>query len=450
MNVTVENAGPCRKLLKVEFGADEVRKEYDESLGVYAKHARIKGFRPGRAPLEMIRRQYDKQILEGLEDHLLAMGFRQALKDHRLDVVAEMGLDKSELKPDLPFSFSVTVDVAPEFELPSYKGIEIDAKKVEVTDEAVQQAIDRYLENMGKYEDVAEDRPVAANDMVAVDYTATVDGRPMAEFSEKAKSLAVASDFWVIANDEYSFLPGFGPQLVGMKLGETKDVGVTFDEQSPIEDLRGKTATFSATAKKIRARAKAPIDESLFTALHVKDEAEMRETFRGALAHEAETQERQRRRDQLVGELLRRSDFDVPESEVQSESNRLVYDMVDDNMRRGVPEQEIRDNVAKITESAKTAARDRVKLRHLVKRIAAEEKLQATDAEVSHLLAMQSIRSGFRNAKAWLKAAKLDEAKVRSGMKRDLVATKVIDFALAEAKLTGEGAPAAEQKGAAE
>ena len=440
MKVTVENAGPCRKSLKVEFSGEEIQKEYDESLAVYAQHGRVKGFRPGKAPVEMIRRMYDKQILEGLHEHLLAKGFQQALKEHKLNAVAEYDLQKSNLKAGEPFSFSLAVDVEPDFELPAYKGIEVDAKKVEISDDAVTQALDRYLENMGKYEDLAEARPVKEGDMVAVDYTATVDGKPMAEISDKAKGLAAGADFWVIANEEYSFLPAFGPQLVGLKIGDAKDVSVTFDGQSPIEELRGKTAVFASTVKKIRARTKPALNEELFKQLGAKDEADLRATFKNMLQGEADRQEMSRRRNLLIESLMKSAVLDVPESEEHDESHRIVYEMVEENTRRGVPEQEIRDNIGKISESAKTAAKDRVKLRYLLKRIAREEKIEATDAEVTALLNAHALRSGAKSAKEWLQRAKLKETEVRKGLRADLLTTKTIDALMGHAKLTGAGA----------
>ena len=440
MKVTVENAGPCRKSLKVEFTGEEIQKEYDGSLAVYAQHGRVKGFRPGKAPVEMIRRMYDKQILEGLHEHLLAKGFQQALKEHKLNAVAEYDLQKSNLKAGEPFSFSLAVDVEPDFELPAYKGIEVDAKKVEISDDAVTQALDRYLENMGKYEDLAEARPVKEGDMVAVDYTATVDGKPMAEISDKAKGLAAGADFWVIANEEYSFLPAFGPQLVGLKIGDAKDVSVTFDGQSPIEELRGKTAVFASTVKKIRARTKPALNEELFKQLGAKDEADLRATFKNMLQAEADRQELTRRRNLLMEALMKNATLDVPESEAHEESNRIVYEMVEENTRRGVPEQEIRDNIGKISESAKTAAKDRVKLRYLLKRIAREEKIEATDAEVTALLNAHALRSGAKSAKEWLQRAKLKETEVRKGLRADLLTTKTIDALMGHAKLTGAGA----------
>ena len=115
-------------------------------------------------------------------------------------------------------------------------------------------------------------------------------------------------------------------------------------------------------------------------------------------------------------------------------------------MRRGVSEKEIRDNISKITESAQAAAQGRVKLRYLLERIAREEKITVADAEVSGLMAAQAMRSGHRTAKAWLQATKLKEKDVRSSLKQDLMTSKTIDFLLANAKLTGEGAKAPAQK----
>ena len=428
MNVVVENVGPCRKSLKVEFSAEEIQKEYDESLA-------------------MIRRMYDKQILEGLRDHLLAKGFQQALKEHKFEPIAELNLQQSPLKAGEAFNYSVILDVEPEFVLPTYKGLEVEAKKVEISEEALSQAIDRYLENTGKYEDLTEDRPVKAGDMVAVDYTATVDGKPMAELSEKAKGLATGTDFWVIANEEYSFLPAFGPQLVGLKVGDAKDISVAFDAQSPIEELHGKTAVFASKVKKIRAKAKPAMDEALFASLHVKDEAELRDTFRHLLKNEAEGQERSRRRNQLIEALMKNVTLDVPETAVQDESHSIVYEMVQENSRRGVPEQEIRDNLGKISESAKAAATDRLKLRYLLKRIAREEKITVADAEVTSLMASHALRSGAHTAKEWMQKANLKEKEVRSGLRQDLMTSKTIDFLMANAKLSGDGADAATKEG---
>ena len=244
----------------------------------------------------------------------------------------------------------------------------------------------------------------------------------------------------MIANEEYSFLPGFGPQLVGLNVGDAKAVSVAFDAQAPIVELRGKTGVFQTTVKKIRAKTKAALDEEFFKSVGVKDEAELRETFKKMLHSEAERSEHARRRNQLLDALMKQANVEVPESEAHEESHRIVYEMVEENSRRGVPEQQIRDNIGKISESAKGAARDRLKLRYLLKRIAREEKLEATDAEVTALLNAHALRAGAKSAKEWLQQAKLKEAEVRKGLRADLLTTKTIDALMGHAKLTGEGA----------
>ena len=131
-------------------------------------------------------------------------------------------------------------------------------------------------------------------------------------------------------NEEYSFLPAFGPQLVGLKIGDAKDVSVTFDGQSPIEELRGKTAVFASTVKKIRARTKPALNDELFKQLGAKDEADLRATFKNMLQGEADRQEMARRRNLLIESLMKNAVLDVPESEEHDESHRIVYEMVED------------------------------------------------------------------------------------------------------------------------
>ena len=209
---------------------------------------------------------------------------------------------------------------------------------------------------------------------------------------------------------------------------------------SPIEELKGKTGVFAAKVKKIRAKAKPAMSEELFKSLQVKDEAELRETFKGMLKGEATRHETSRRRNQLIEALLKSAAVEVPETAAAEESHRIVYEMVEENTRRGVPEQEIRENIGKISESAKAAANDRLKLKYLLKRIAREEKLEVTDAEVGSLMSAHAMRAGAKSAKEWLQRAKLKEKDVRDGLRQDLLTSKTIDLLLAHAKLSGEGA----------
>lgn len=448
MNVTVETQGPCRKLLKVEYSAEEVQAEYNEWLQVFQNQAEVKGFRPGKAPRDVVQRFYDKHIREQMRDPLIGKGYQQAVKEHHLkDPVAEMDLQQSELKAGQPFSFSMVVDLAPEFELPPYQGLEIEAKKVEVADEAVTKAIERYRENTGEFEEVTEERPIQVNDMVAVDYVATVDRQPMGEFAEKAKELSADMDFWVMVNEEFSFLPGFAAQLVGLKVGDSKAIDVSFDAASaPVEELKGKTAVFQTTVKKIKVRTPRAMDAEFFKSMGVTNEAELRDTFRGLLEGEAHREEIKRRRDELLGKLLKLVQFDLPESQVQEETLQVVYEVVGENSRRGVPEEEIRKQLDQIEKSAAVTAKERLKVRFLFERIAAQEHITVTETEVTKRLSNLAQYSGAKDIAAWLQTMNQKEKDVRQNVRRDILNAKVIEFLMEAATLVGAGAePVAEE-----
>lgn len=446
MKVNVENAGPCRKKISVEFSAEEVDNEYGSSLKYYLRHGTVKGFRPGKAPEAMIRRAYDKQILSVLKDHLLATGFQQAMKEHKLQTVAEYDLQQSTLASGQPFSFSLVVDVAPEFELPEYKGIEVDAKKIEIADEAVTQALNDYLKSLGQYEDVTEPLPVEIEDIVAVDYTSTLDGEVPAEMSKELKDLLEATDRWVVANQEYSFLPEFGTQLIGAKVGDTRDITVQFEQDAQPAEVRGKKGVFKTTVKKIRRRKMPVLDEATLQRIGAKSEEDVRDMFRQLLRQQAEIQEQRRRREQVEAHLLKTvENLDLPESEESEVHNNLVYSIVDENLQRGVKEQEIRENLDKISASAKEAARTQLKLRYLLKRIADAENLVVTDQEVDSALLRQAQRDGV-SVKDFIRTRKLNEAKLRRDIRTGLRNGKAMDAVLSHAKLTGPGAEQAAQK----
>ncbi len=446
MKASVENSGPCRKKISVEFSAEEVDNEYKDSLQYYQRNGTIKGFRPGKAPEAMIRRAYDKQILQVLQEHFLALGFQKAVTEHKLQAVAEYDLQQSPLATGQPFFFSLTVDVAPEFDLPEYKGIVIETKAIDIAEEAVTQALNGYLKRQSQFEDLAGTVVVEADDVVAVDYTGTLDGAVPEDLSAEMKDLISATDRWVVANEEDSFLPEFGPQLVGAKVGETRDITIQFGPDAYPDALRGKRGIFTTTVKKIRRRKLPVLDEAFFQNHGVKDEAELRGVFRSVLRNEAEAQEQRRRKELVESQLLQKvADLDLPESEEYETHNNLIYSIVNENLQRGVKEQEIRDNLDKISTSAKEAARNQLKLRYLLQRIAVEEGVTVANAEVENVLMRYALRAR-KTVKEFIRTEKLNETKLRRDIRNNLRNEKVLYAVLGHAQLTGPGAMAAAPK----
>lgn len=434
MSVLLETKGPSRKELKIEVPADEVKKAWDEVTAVFVQGAQIKGFRLGKAPKDMVVRQYGKKIREEVRDYVLPNAYREALKEQGLEPAMVLDLQEGEINPSEPFSFTVLLDVVPEFTLPPYKGIEIDSKTIKVSDKDVVDSINQFRERSATYVDAPEGSVVQPNDMVVLDYTATLDGKPLAEVSEKAKSLGSGTDFYMIANEEYSAIPGVGPALVGMKVGDVKDIETTFDERFTVEELRGKNVVFNTTVKKIRSRVLPAMDEAFFKRCQVKDEEELKTLTREGLVEQLEKAETQRRQGELLDKLMGQVEMELPASIVQEETQRLVYDIVRENTYRGASEDAIKENREKIFESAEQSARDRVKIRYILQRIAQEEKVVVSDAEVTSQIAHYAMQQGV-SARDWFKRIKQEEHEVRDSVRKELRDAKTLDLLLKNAKI---------------
>ena len=440
MKIDYQPAGPCRNRLSIEFDAEETQSEFDALLGVYARPGRVKGFRPGNAPREMVLRQYQAKIMEDMKENLQARGYQKAYMEHRFEPLTEADYEQSELAPGQPFSFSVTLEVEPEFELPEYKGIEIETRPVVVTDEMVTDQLDHYLEGMGRYEDVEEAREVREKDMVQIDYEATLDGQPLGEAVPEAKELQTGKDYWTIVEPQYAFIPEIAPELTGMKVGETKAITIVFGEDAAVKELAGKSVVFTTTAKKIRMMRKAELNEELFKNLGVAGEAELRESIRRVLQRNGEGQEKSRRRDELIKILLERVTFDLPESEVRRRTNRMVYQAVENLSRQGVPEEMLRGQLEELTADARKRAAELVKLNYVLQRIGKEEKIAVAEGEVTSILRNEAGRSGLPTIKALTNRLQTDESELRANIAKDVLADKALGKVMSYVKLTGEDA----------
>ena len=178
MNIRVESAGQCRKNVFVEVPADLVKNEFGEVVQAYSQYAKIPGFRPGRAPRDLVRKRFAKEIAQEVKERLVPRAYQEAVKQQNIQTVAVLDVKEDPIEDGQPFSFTVVVDVTPEFPLPDYKGLKIEGKKIEISEEDVDSTIKRLQDQGGRYDDVTG-RAVQTGDLVQVDYEGTIDGQPV-------------------------------------------------------------------------------------------------------------------------------------------------------------------------------------------------------------------------------------------------------------------------------
>ncbi len=430
MNIQIEDIGPCRKAVRVEIPAEQVSAEYERILGEFIQGAKIPGFRPGRAPREIVSRRFAQDIQKEIKDRLVPTGYREAVKQHNLHVVEVLSVDDVSFVVGAPMSFKLTLDVSPDFTLPTYKGIPLQKKKQEVTDEAVQTVIRDLLERGAIWEEAAG-RPVQSGDLAQVDYEGVCEGKPVADLAPKMEMLAKGADQLVPVQEE-SIIPGLGQALVGMSVGERKQVPVDFPADYLEKALAGKKADYFVTVKGVREKKVPALDAEFVKKLGMESEDALRDRIRKDLAAAQGQQEHARLRGEIVKHLLEKTTLDIPGSVVDRETRDAVYDIVSTHRARGISQEAIEERKDEVFQTAARTAQERVKLRYILHRIAEEEKIEVAEEDLAGRLAELAQR--YRATPEEIRA-ELEKKEGLDDVRFEVRLNKVLDFLLAQAQV---------------
>ncbi|MFH0909216.1 MAG: trigger factor [bacterium] len=394
MNIKVESAGACRKQVHIEFPAEDVALEYDQVLSAYAQGVRIPGFRPGRVPRDLVKKRFSKEIVKEVKERLIPRGYQEALKRENIEAVAVLDVKEKAIEEGQPFSFILTLDVFPDFQMPEYKGIALDAKKPDITDADIDHTIDTIRDQNSKYEDV-EGRPVQKGDMVKIDYEGVCEGQPIEQLAPGAKGLGTGTDFWMISDPEQAFLPGFGDGLLGANIGEKRQVTVDFPADFAETAVAGKKAIYVATTKALRAKKLVDMDEAFIKSMGFESQAALRDRVREDLRQMRESGEKRRLQNEIVKYLLEKTAFDVPDSVLQEETRNEVYDMVQQSTYRGASREDIEGRKDELIEAATRSAAEKVKVRYILRRVARQENISISEQDVADRVKALAGRHGM-------------------------------------------------------
>ncbi len=378
MNVTVENLAPCKKLLRVEVDAKAVDEAFDSTAKEFQKQAALPGFRPGKAPRAMVLKKYEADIKSEVKRKLIGDSYRQAVDEKKITVVGYPDIEEIQFGQGQALQFAATIETAPEFQLPDYKGLPAKREVKSVTDEDVERALKLLAQQHVKFETVA--RELRLGDIAVVNYTGTCDGKPITEVAPTAKGLAEQKNFWVEVGTE-TFLRGFGDQLVGAKAGDKRTVSTDFPADFATKELAGKKSVFEVEVVEVKEKVLPPLDEAFAKKYGAENLDKLRNGVRRDLENELKYSQTRSIRGQIVRGLLDRVNFDLPETAVAHETRNVVYDIVRENSQRGVARDAIEKQKDEIYSAAARSAKERVKLSFLIQRIAEQENIKVTQEE---------------------------------------------------------------------
>ena len=379
MNVSVENLAPCKKLVRVELDAAAVDTAFDAITKDFQKQAALPGFRPGKAPRDMVVKKYSAEIKDEAKRKLIGENYKKAIEEQKLQVIGYPDIEEVQFERGQPLQFTATVETAPEFQLPEYKGLPAQLETKTVTDVDVDRALDMLRGQHAKYETVT--RPLAGGDIAVVNYTGTSEGKPITDLAPTAKGLTEQKNFWVETTGG-QFIPGFAAQLIGAKAGEKRTVNVDFPADFVTPQLQGKKGVYEVELVEVKEKTLPPLDDELAKKYGAETLEKLKEGVRKDLENELKYSQSKAVRNQAVHALLSKVNFDLPESAVASETRNMVYDIVRQNTQRGVERDLIEKQKDEIYSAAAVNAKERVKLAFVVQRIAEQEKITVSQEDV--------------------------------------------------------------------
>ncbi len=379
MNVSVENLAPCKKLVRVELDVTAVDAAFDEVTKSIQKQASLPGFRPGKAPRDMVIKKFEAEIKDEAKRKLIGESYRKAIDEQKLQIVGYPDIEEVQFGRGQALQFTATVETAPEFQMPEYKGLPATLEAKSVTDADVEKALEMLRAQQADYKTVT--RPLSNGDVAVVNYTGTCEGKAITELAPTAKGLNEQKNFWV-ETTEGSFIPGFAAQLIGAAAGDKRTVNVDFPADFVTPQLQGKKGVYEVELVEVKEKVLPELSDEFAKKYGAENVEKLRAGVRVDLENELKHSRKKVLRGQVVKALLEKVNFDLPETAVANETRNVVYDLVRQNTQRGIARELIEQQKDEIYAIAAGNAKERVKLAFLVGRIAEQEKIQVSQEDV--------------------------------------------------------------------
>ncbi len=373
MKASVEEISPVKRKMSVEIPEDQVAREVDSFYKDLGKKAKIKGFRPGKVPRDILERYFKDYVKAEVIQKLIEDSYPKALSETELQPVSPPSIDPGEFEGGKPFQYSAVFEIKPDIKVERYTGLKLEGKKEEVTDEEVDQRLKALQHLHANLTTLPEPRPIQAGDYVIVDYEATAEGKPL----EGGK----ATDFTVEVGSG-QFIPTFEEKLIGLNLGEEKEIEVSFPADYGYQKWAGKTVSFHVKIKEIKVKVLPPLDDEFAKDLGDSSLEELKAKLKGEIEKEKALALEHQLKDQAVDQLLNTNPFEVPDSLVEEQTKAMVSDTKLRLAAQGVALKNLGVSEEKLQGDYRVTAQKQVKTFLILEKIASQEGITVTEEEV--------------------------------------------------------------------
>ncbi len=370
---SVEDLSPVVKRVSVELAADDVKKEFDSAVGKLARTVRLKGYRAGHAPRRLVERHFADDLKRDVAQKLVSGSIFEALEQHKLEPIATPRVENGEVDASAPFKYVATIEVKPHVEPKEYEGLAAPKAEVEVTEAEIGERLEEMRREQSVFVAVEGREVVEAGDYATVDYVGTMDGAPLRGAQREGVLLEMVPG---------SLLENKAEALVGAKIGETRELGVTFPADYAAEDLRGKEATFKATVKGMKRRKTPDLDDAFAKDLGLESLQSLREQVTKDLTAQKKEKLETAQREALLNALLEKNPVEAPPALVERNVDAMLRGMLEGFERRGLDISQLGVNLERLRDDLRARAQIEVKAYLVLDAIGEKEKLEVSDEDL--------------------------------------------------------------------
>ena len=420
MSVQVEKLEKNMAKLTIEVSSEEFENAIAKAYKKNKNKISMPGFRKGKAPRAMIEKMYGKGIFyEDAANSIIPDAYADAAKESELEIVAQPEIDVTQIESGKPFIFTATVALKPEVTLGEYKGIEVEKKEVEVTDEEVEAEINKVRESNARMLDI-DDRATQDGDTVLIDFDGYVDGKQFEGGKADDYSLVLGS---------HSFIDNFEEQLVGKNIGDDVEVNVTFPENYQAEELQGKPAVFKVMIKEIKVKELPELDDDFAQDVSNFDTiAEYKEDLKKKLTENKEEALKREREEAVIGKIIENAQMDIPEQMVDAQTRQMTQEFAQRLSSQGLSIDQYMQFTGltpqKMIEELKPQALKRIQSRLVLEAVVAAENIETTEEELDKEI--ENMASMYQMEVDKLKEVIGEEEKKQIGL--DLAVQKAVEI----------------------
>ena len=420
MSVQVEKLEKNMAKLTIEVSSEEFENAIAKAYKKNKNKISMPGFRKGKAPRAMIEKMYGKGIFyEDAANSIIPDAYADAAKESELEIVAQPEIDVTQIESGKPFIFTATVALKPEVTLGEYKGIEVEKKEVEVTDEEVEAEINKVRESNARMLDI-DDRATQDGDTVLIDFDGYVDGKQFEGGKADDYSLVLGS---------HSFIDNFEEQLVGKNIGDDVEVNVTFPENYQAEELQGKPAVFKVKIKEIKVKELPELDDDFAQDVSNFDTiAEYKEDLKKKLTENKEEALKREREEAVIGKIIENAQMDIPEQMVDAQTRQMTQEFAQRLSSQGLSIDQYMQFTGltpqKMIEELKPQALERIQSRLVLEAVVAAENIETTEEELDKEI--ENMASMYQMEVDKLKEVIGEEEKKQIGL--DLAVQKAVEI----------------------